>query len=162
MFVRFSLRRRHANISRFRWSDAKRSRRVRSAHDAPRIHQHLSRYSRFIIVAIHKRLRDTKTRPIFRDRASILARVKGQSGNMRGVIPTCVIGFSSRDTTAPPHTRSYKSDVFARGEISHGRSEYITRINAFPLRLSIVEEFASRCASFYIVLQRTYFEEINY
>lgn len=107
VFVRFSLRRRHTNISRFRWSGAKRSRRVRYAHDVSRIHQHLSRYSRrFIIVAIHKRLRDTKTRPIFRDRASISARVKGQSGNMRGVIPTCVIGFSSRDATTPPHTRS--------------------------------------------------------
>lgn len=61
-----------------------------------------------------------------------------------------------------PHTpiRARKSDVFVRRGFSHGRSEYITRINAFSLRLSIVEEFGVHR---FTSLKRTwYFEEINY
>lgn len=78
------------------------------------------------------------------------------------LIPTRVIGFSSRDAIHPL-ARARKSDVFAR-DFSRKVGIHYARINAFPLGSSIVEEFVSRCVHRFTSLygEDVYLEEINY
>lgn len=94
----------------------------------------------------------------FPQRVLISDRVKGQSGNTRRVILRLDYwihagGAYLRNATHA-HIRTHSQERRQRKAISLGRSdtEYITRINVFALRLSVVEICLG--ASFYMQLYR--------